>query len=132
MNIQFISRITGLLIAVLMMFGCTTQSSLIKEANWYQLGFNAGNRGESATTAQALEVRAKDISTEKPDHIRYLEGYQQGIHQYCSLERLQQLGQEGKTDWQACEFRREDAGLYLIYWQRGYERWLSFTGPHGA
>ncbi|KLV04941.1 hypothetical protein ABT56_13225 [Photobacterium aquae] len=116
--------------AAILLSGCVTQSSLIEEGNWYKLGFLNGKQGMHPTAMTVLEEKTEQTEGAQPlDYGQYQAGYQAGIEQYCTPEQLEQFGQEGKNNWGACEFRRDQKGLYMIYWQRGYDKWLSFKGP---
>lgn len=110
--------------------GCTTRNALIEAGDWYQIGFNDGKWGQMALSEASLTQRAEQVAdADTPDYSRYQEGYQVGINQYCSYEQLEQFGLEGKMDWGACEFRREEGGLYTSFWQQGFDRWMNFEGP---
>ncbi|MCW8330634.1 DUF2799 domain-containing protein [Photobacterium sp. SDRW27] len=112
--------------------GCSTLGSrqlLMADENWHQLGFNKGKWGEKATAEQTLLRDAKKVGEDiSVDYPAYLQGYQEGLETYCTLEQMKQLGLEGKMEWGVCEFRREEGGLYQMFWQQGFERYVSFDG----
>lgn len=113
--------------------GCAavvTEDELIRAENWYQLGFNDGKWGEKAISPPTLEARVSNVSKDlQPDYSQYQEGYQVGIEKYCSLDRVEQLGLEGKTDWGICAFRQAEGGLYQSFWQQGFNRRMHVDGP---
>lgn len=120
-------------LVVLLLSGCsalTSQASLMADENWYQLGFNQGDRGESAGEEAALQSEAQTVDPALAvDYPAYRRGYQKGLESYCSLEQMRRLGLERRMDWGVCEFRRQDGQLYQNFWQQGFDR--SLTGADG-
>lgn len=118
------------IVTSLFVTGCAylvTQKDLVIQDNWYQIGFNDGKWGERSLNNTRLTDIAKRVDPEmKPDIDAYQQGYQQGVETYCTLDRLQKIGMEGKFNWGVCEFRREDQKLYMMEWQRGIEKYTSF------
>ena len=112
-------------ISVVFLSGCVTQSSLISKGNFEQLGFYDGARGRVAlTTTQLDKISDKYDATETPNHQEYLQGYNKGRDNYCSIEYVLQLGEQGNSNWGVCEYRRE-VPLFKAKWQQGFERYMS-------
>ncbi len=126
--------VIGLLIGGLLQ-GCSmsnARQSLIVNGDWYQLGVNKGRWGEKAAAEERLLEDAKIVGEDiSVDYQTYLQGYQEGLESYCTLEQVKQFGMEGKMEWGVCEFRRDEDGLYKIFWQQGFERYVSFDGVGG-
>lgn len=120
---------------LVLLAGCSTTSTkqaLIADGNWFKLGFNKGRWGEKATAEPTLQAEASEVdATMALDYDAYLRGYQKGLESYCTLEQLRQMGMEMKTDWGVCEFRRDDGGLYKMFWQQGFDRSMAFDGVTG-
>ncbi|KPA54702.1 hypothetical protein VT25_00390 [Photobacterium leiognathi subsp. mandapamensis] len=112
-------------ISVVFLSGCVTQSSLISKGNFEKLGFYDGAGGRAAlTTAQLDKISDKDDATETPNHQEYMQGYNKGRDNYCSIEHVLQLGEQGDSNWGICEYRRE-VPLFKAKWQQGFERYMS-------
>ncbi|MEJ2764096.1 DUF2799 domain-containing protein [Photobacterium sp. MCCC 1A19761] len=124
--LQYIFRIS---VMVLLLSGCsvlTTQASLMADGNWYQLGLNQGQRGEQPDEQSGLQDRTQTVNAALVvDYPAYRRGYQKGLESYCSLEQMRQLGLERRMEWGICEFRRQDGQLYQNFWQQGFDRSLS-------
>ncbi|KJG35866.1 hypothetical protein UA32_18150 [Photobacterium angustum] len=110
-------------IAVVFLSGCVTQSSLISKGNFEKLGFYDGAGGRVAlTTTQLDKISDKYDATETPNYQEYQQGYSKGRDNYCSIEHVLQLGEQGKVNWGICEYRRE-VPLFKAKWQQGFERY---------
>jgi len=129
---RMLNKILTAVALVMLLAGCsafTSSQSLIADENWFQLGYNKGKWGEKAISEQSLQADTLKVSEEiSPDYEAYQRGYQKGLESYCTLEQLRQMGMERKMDWGVCEFRREDGGLYKMFWQQGFDRSMAFDG----
>ncbi|EAR54697.1 hypothetical protein SKA34_21655 [Photobacterium sp. SKA34] len=115
--------------SVVLLSGCVTQSSLISKGNFEKLGFYDGAGGRVAlTTTQLDKISDKYDATETPNYQEYLQGYSKGRDNYCSIEHVLQLGEQGKVNWGICEYRRE-VPLFKAKWQQGFERYGTME-PH--
>lgn len=111
--------------SVVLLSGCVTQSSLISKGNFEQLGFYDGAGGRVAlTTTQLDKISDKYDATETPNYQEYQQGYSKGRDNYCSIEYVLQLGEQGNSNWGVCEYRRE-VPLFKAKWQQGFERYMS-------
>ncbi|WP_318500515.1 DUF2799 domain-containing protein [Photobacterium leiognathi] len=112
-------------ISVVFLSGCVTQSSLISKGNFEKLGFYDGAGGRIALTTEKLDkISDKYDATETPNHQEYMQGYNKGRDNYCSIEHVLQLGEQGDSNWGICEYRRE-VPLFKAKWQQGFERYMS-------
>lgn len=110
-------------ISVVFLSGCVTQSSLISKGNFEKLGFYDGAGGRVAlTTTQLDKISDKYDAAETPNYQEYQQGYSKGRDNYCSIEHVLQLGEQGKVNWGICEYRRE-VPLFKAKWQQGFERY---------
>ncbi|EAS63857.1 DUF2799 domain-containing protein [Photobacterium angustum] len=109
--------------SIALLSGCVTQSSLISKGNFEKLGFYDGAGGRVAlTTTQLDKISDKYDATETPNYQEYQQGYSKGRDNYCSIEHVLQLGEQGKVNWGICEYRRE-VPLFKAKWQQGFERY---------
>lgn len=81
----------------------------------------AGGR-VALTTTQLDKISDKYDATETPNYQEYQQGYSKGRDNYCSIEHVLQLGEQGKVNWGICEYRRE-VPLFKAKWQQGFERY---------
>lgn len=112
------------ILSVGILSGCVTQTDLISQGNYEKLGYYDGQNGSTSLTEPQFNhlidsAKGKPVATAFAD---YQTGYEQGRDQYCTTEHLFALGEQGKVNWGICEYRREQDGLYLLNWQRGFER----------
>lgn len=114
----------------LLLAGCETMTpSECKMANWSDVGLRDGLHGE---TLSILDDRVKDCAKAGAtvDAARYLAGREQGLQDYCRVERAAPLGVSGQGYTGVCpphldaEFRRRHQVGYDVYQLRNKVREL--------
>ncbi|WP_297483490.1 DUF2799 domain-containing protein [uncultured Photobacterium sp.] len=119
-----INKVLLPIVITALMTGCVTQKKLVSNGDFHQLGFYNGISGSEKLSSDTLAtITQKYDSTMAFDYDSYQKGYLQGLDQYCSLEHLFKLGEQGKVNWGVCEYRRHQEGLYVTKWQQGFERY---------
>jgi hypothetical protein len=112
----------------LLLSGCETMTpSECQTANWSDVGLRDGLHGE---TLSILDDRVRDCAKAgtSVDAARYLAGREQGLQDYCRLEKAAPLGVSGQgyagvcpPQWDA-EFRRRHQVGYDVYQLRNKVR----------
>ncbi|MEK6198657.1 MAG: DUF2799 domain-containing protein, partial [Psychrobacter sp.] len=83
--------------------GCATTQSLTPQqcqtSNWQEVGYADGIRGRSGAYFGQYTNQCASVGGAMPNRIRWEQGRQQGLKNYCTELNAYKLGREG-YDWQ--------------------------------
>lgn len=107
----------AVLFIILSLFGCSTTDSHheCQNMDWYELGRRAGTKGQPNKEDEDL-VRCQKSQTEAHQKI-YLNGYNSGLSEYCTLENGFALGKSGQPSQASCPTPLNEA--FNIGYERG-------------
>lgn len=90
--------------AVLTVSGCATTPSLTPQqcqsSNWQEVGYSDGIRGRSGNYFGNYANSCASVGGTMPNRMKWEEGRQQGLKNYCTELNAYKLGREG-YDWQS-------------------------------
>ncbi|MGO4231721.1 DUF2799 domain-containing protein [Vibrio cholerae] len=104
--------------------GCTvllaacaaSESQLVQEGNWYQIGYQDAVTGHTQRSYKSLmEIGSAKLGD-------YEQGYQKGLEQYCNPDVAYQIGLSGQYYEGICE-GTEQAQRFRMEWQRGWNEY---------
>ncbi|NLS12231.1 DUF2799 domain-containing protein [Vibrio sp. SM6] len=104
-----------LCLSIGLLWGCSnTTEQLVRDGDWYQVGYRDGISGKLSRPWGELQqlgaVRQSD----------YDEGYLEGLDEYCNPDFAYQIGLSGQEYFGACAGTPQGQ-RFRLEWQRGHQ-----------
>ncbi|TMO57248.1 DUF2799 domain-containing protein [Pseudoalteromonas phenolica] len=97
-----------LLFLLVILSGCESTTDYISKkqclsANWGQLGYDAATSGMKVKIFDEVKETCAEDIVAKAQPI-YMEGFEKGLHDFCTFEKGLELGKAGQSNINGCPY----------------------------